>query len=392
MSKTNFIVGTPDGGNADIGDLLVRRDYFTEGGLWGWGQDNYGQLGDNSIVNKSSPVQTIAGGTNWKQISCGAKTFSAIKTDGTLWSCGYNQTGQLGNNSTVHRSSPVQTICGGTNWKMVSCGGNTSTAAIKTDGTLWLWGQNDQGQLGTNSIISRSSPVQTICGGNNWLLVSTTGNCCAAIKTDGTLWLWGQNNQGQLGINSIIYKSSPVQTISGGNNWKTVSSSTYGGNIMAIKTDGTLWGWGDGSQGQLGDNSTTTRSSPVQIIAGGTNWSKCTAGIYQSAAIKTDGTLWTWGYNTWGQLGDNTRNTRLSPIQTIAGGTNWKQVSINMYNMIAIKTDGTLWTWGYNAYGQLGDNTTISKSSPIQTIAAGTNWKMCSCGLYNISAIKDDIS
>ena len=130
MSKTGFIVGTSDGTGADIGDLLVRRDIFSEGVLWSWGFDNYGQLGDGSTVRKSSPVQNIAGGTNWKSVAGGGNHTLAIKTDGTLWSWGNNGFGQLGDGSTANKSSPVQTITGGTNWKSVACGYH-HTLAIK---------------------------------------------------------------------------------------------------------------------------------------------------------------------------------------------------------------------------------------------------------------------
>ena len=177
----------------DLDDLFVKKDLFDAGNLWLWGYNNYGQLGNNTTVNKSSPVQTIAGGTNWKSVACGYYHTAAIKTDGTLWSCGYNGYGQLGNNSVVNKSSPVQTIASGTNWKSVVCG-HSHTAAIKTDGTLWVCGYNNVGQLGDNSQVHKSSPVQTIAGGTNWKSVSAGLYHTAAIKTDGTLWLCGYNN------------------------------------------------------------------------------------------------------------------------------------------------------------------------------------------------------
>jgi alpha-tubulin suppressor-like RCC1 family protein len=367
-------------------------DRYATGGLWAWGQNIYGQLGDNTQVEKSSPVQTIALGTNWKQVSCGYRHISAIKTDGTLWSWGQDTYGQLGDNTVAGKSSPVQTITGGTNWKQVS-GGYKHTAAIKTDGTLWTWGGNDLGQLGNNTGgvgTNKSSPVQTIAGGTNWKQVSCTGFYTAAIKTDGTLWTWGHNNNGQLGDNTGgagTQKSSPVQTIAGGTNWKQVSCGY--GHTAAIKTDGTLWTWGRDSYGQLGDNTQVQKSSPIQTIAFGNNWKQVFCSTRHTTAIKTDGTLWTWGFNGFGQLGDNTQVQKSSPVQTITGGTNWKQVSCGYRHTSAIKTDGTLWIWGDNyPYGQLGDTTDILKSSPIQTIALGTNWKQVSCAGLHTSAIQ----
>ena len=150
-----------------------------------------------------------------------------------------------------------------------------------------------------------------------------------------------------------------------------------------------LWIWGYNVYGELGDNTTTSRSSPIQTISGGTTWTQVDAGIYHTAAIKTDSTLWVCGLNGNGQLGDSTVAARLSPVQTITGGTNWKQVATGAYHTVAIKTDGTLWNWGYNFYAQLGDSTRTHRSSPVQTIAGGTTWKQVSGGYYHATAIKE---
>jgi len=374
---------------SDFDAQFIRREFFQEGQLWSWGNNQFGGLGDNTMVKKSSPVQTISGGLNWLRLSYGQANNKrcALKSDGTLWIWGASFYGSIGDGTVSDKSSPVQTISGGTNWSYISAIGLNSSG-IKTDGTLWLWGYNANGQLGDNTTTDKSSPVQTVSGGNNWKQVSS-GYSTAAIKTDGTLWMWGYNGHGQLGDNTIVNKSSPVQTVAAGTNWKQVdiSARTYAA-VGAIKTDGTLWMWGYNSYGQLGTNDMTNYSSPVQTIAGGTNWKQLAVGSYHSIAIKTDGTLWAWGQNYYGGLGDNTTgtvpnpklNSKSSPVQTIAGGTNWKQVAAGDAYSAAIKTDGTLWNWGYNAQGQLGDNTIVSKSSPVQTIAGGTNWKQVSCG------------
>jgi alpha-tubulin suppressor-like RCC1 family protein len=392
--NTNFrttVAGTSN--VVDLACIFVRKDYFTEGGLWGWGGREIGQLGDNkTCVNKSgnsceasSPVQTISGGTNWKSVSHTRCVVAAIKSDGTLWTWGSNSCGALGDNTSLVRSSPVQTISGGTNWKKVSTliGFFPSVFATKTDGTLWTWGSNSCGELGNNSTINASSPVQTIAGGSNWKEIAGG----AAIKTDGTLWTWGDNASGRLGDNTTIRKSSPVQTIAGGSNWKQVSAESS--RIAAIKTDGTLWIWGPNAEGTLGDNTITCKSSPVQTISGGTNW-RCVyiSGII-SGAIKTDGTLWMWGRNCNGGLGNNSTIDASSPVQTIAGGTNWRLISLGLNASAGVKTDGTLWTWGNNGNGRLGDNTTISKSSPVQTIAGGTTWLTAAAGIDNVFGIRE---
>ena len=380
-----FISG-PDGDlkTAFVSDSWLL-DQFVGNTLFTWGFNNRGQLGDNTTVNKSNPIQTVTGGINWKQISCGATYTAAIKTDGTLWTFGENTTyGQLGDNTVVSKSSPIQTITFATNWKSVVCG-YLHTAAIKTDGTLWTWGYNGYGQLGENTITPRSSPVQTITGGFNWKQVSAGYVNTAAINTNGTLWNWGRNNYGQLGDNTIVRKSSPVQTVAFGTNWKQISAGYV--NTAAIKNDGTLWTWGRNNYGQLGDNTIVDKSSPVQTVVFGTNWKQVFSGREYTAAIKTDGTLWCWGKNINGQLGDSTIVSKSSPVQTIAFGTNWKQASCGYAHIAAIKTDGTLWCWGYNAIGQLGDNTTTNRSSPVQTSAYGNNWKQVACGYYNTAAV-----
>jgi len=184
--KTFFETKEGFGGNykADLADMFIPRALFSQGGLWLWGSNAFGQLGDNTITHRSSPIQTIAGGTNWKQVSTGSHT-AAIKTDGTLWSWGHGLNGTMGNNANTSRSSPVQTISGGTNWKEVSAK-NGITAAIKTDGTLWVWGINNSGQLGDETVVFKSSPVQTIAGGTNWKQVSggPLGSHLGAIKDD----------------------------------------------------------------------------------------------------------------------------------------------------------------------------------------------------------------
>jgi len=402
MPSPEINTGYFDSNNVDLGKKLISKDYLISvypqvanqlitPELWNWGRNSYGQIGDNTTTNRSTPVTTLAGGANWKQVSCGYNHTLAVKTDGTLWTWGRNSTGQLGVNNTTNRLTPVTTFAGGTNWKQVSCG-SRHTTAIKTDGTLWTWGTNSSAQLGDNTSTNRSTPVTTFAGGTNWKQVACGQDHTAAIKTDGTLWTWGRNLSGQLGDNTTTDRSTPVTTFAGGTNWKQVAG---GGDshTAAIKTDGTLWTWGWNLFGQLGDNTTTSRNTPVTTFAGGTNWKQISGGDLHTSAIKTDGTLWTWGRNLSGQLGDNTTTQRNTPVTTFVGGTNWKQVSGGDSHTAAIKTDGTLWTWGTNSSAQLGDNTVTTRSTPVTTFAGGTNWKQVACGGYHTTAIKtsDDL-
>ena len=203
------------------------------------------------------------------------------------------------------------------------------------------------------------------------------------------LFTWGSNGGGRLGANlaTTVSRSSPGTTAGAGTNWKQVSSG--GSHTAAVKTDGTLWTWGSNSSGTLGDGTTTNRSSPGTTAGGGTNWKQVSSFDTLIAAIKTDNTLWTWSANAGGQLGTGTTTNRSSPGTTAGGGSNWKQVSVGTNHMVAIKTDGTLWTWGQNNEGNLGDNTQTNRSSPGTTVGGGTNWKQALGGAFFSAAISE---
>ena len=385
----------------DIEDYFVTDywliDNFVGDSLWGWGVSNTGRLGEGTTGNSTRdvPVTTFAGGTNWKQVMMDkGSSGAAIKTDGTLWIWGWNRDGELGINNTTLTPTPVTTFAGGNDWKSVA-GGYFCTLAIKTDGSLWTWGRNLAGQLGDNTTTYRSTPITTFAGGNNWKQVSGAQQHIAAVKTDGTLWVWGRNyNTSTLGINlsSDVNRITPITTFAGGTDWKQVSV----GNrfTAAIKTDGTLWTWGNNANGQLGINAAgNSRSTPVTTFAGGNNWKSVACGSNHIAAIKTDGSLWTWGLNSSGQLGDNTIITRSTPVTTFAGGNNWKQVGAGGHTA-AIKTDGSLWNWGENNGRTLGlgSNNQVDRSTPVTTFAGGNNWKQLSSATGSTMAIKSGLN
>ena len=378
---------TPDPiyGQLDLDDVFITDaslvDQFVGNQLWVWGANNFGGLGNgtNGTIY-SSPIQ-IGSLTTWKSIACGYYSPAMIKTDGTLWGCGYNTLGQLGIGvANGGYSSPIQ-VGSLTNWKQVSYGIGGFLSAIKTDGTLWTWGYGYGGALGNNTTTNYSSPIQ-VGSLTNWKQVAAGYYSFAAVKTDGTLWACGYNHSGQLGNNTTSNSYSPIQ-VGTLTNWKQVSA--YGYTSGGIQTNGTLWMWGYGNDGALGNGTQLSYSSPIQI-GSLTNWKQLSIGYLTTAAIKTDGTLWIWGWNNYGQLGNGTSgNFYMSPIQ-VGSLTNWKQVSCGSYCTAAIKTDGTLWAWGYNSQGQLGNNVLTNYSSPIQ-VGSLTNWKQVSVAVSITAAI-----
>jgi alpha-tubulin suppressor-like RCC1 family protein len=344
--------------------------YTGAGALFAWGRNNSAgrSLGLNDAINRSSPTQVP--GTTWKQVFTPGYSPSvqhAIKTDGTLWSWGYNSSGSLGTPApgVSGYSSPIQ-IGSDTTWKSVAKS-MFAAGAIKTDGTLWMWGQGSNGKLAQNNTTSYSSPKQI--PGTTWKIISGTYQSFTAIKTDGTLWEWGRTSASNLPTNSKY--SSPIQ-IGSDTTWSTFANKV--GASGALKTDGTLWMWGENQSGQLGINDTIRRSSPVQVPG---TWTNLGGNGQSNYGTKSDGTLWTWGYNEVGNLGQNSQTDYSSPVQI--PGTTWNNIfaggeAASSSSTVATKTDGTLWAWGYGAnYGQLGLNDLINRSSPTQ-IGSQTDW------------------
>jgi alpha-tubulin suppressor-like RCC1 family protein len=349
---------------------------YSGASLWAVGGNQFGQIGDNTAGlgtnDKSSPVQVGALAT-WSKIAALAESSVALKTDGTIWSWGRNDLGQLGTSSVINRSSPVQ-IGALTDWSVlgVGCTGNFLLVQ-KTNGTIWSWGVNGDGQLGDGTRVNRSSPVQ-IGALTDWIKISSGYKQCSAIRSNGSLWVWGSNNQGQLGLNDIVSRSSPVQ-VGALTNWASTSAGFE--NTGAITTSGQLWMWGNNGSGNLGIPISYKRSSPVQV-GSLTNWALLSVGNSTSSSVKTDGTLWSWGFNSSGQLGDSTVVSKSSPIQ-VGLLTDWSLISIGSSGQaLAIRNNGTWWSWGFNTNGSLGLGNTLNRSSPVQ-VGSNTQWLSVSC-------------
>ena len=371
-------------GDSYVGTGYTFQTTYVEYQLWGWGNNGEGNIGDNTSVNRSSPVQIPS--TTWTGLMTGESgpsgSSAATKSDGSLWTWGSNSYGSLGQNTggaPTKISSPAQVP--GTTWsgalgKIITT--SVRTSAIKTDGTLWSWGYNPRGALGHNNLTKYSSPVQV--PGSTWKQISHGSSIAISTKTDGTMYSWGSNYAGRLGTNEAsggwnVGKSSPVQIP--GTSWKWAAA---GYDVMAAtRTDGTLWGWGSNFYGALGlnQNADVSYSSPTQIP--GTSWDKvqCIGGAFTPGMIasKTDGTLWAWGRGTSGRLAQNNTTDYSSPVQI--PGTTWGDFAgAGLHTLAAVKTDGTLWAWGAGStYGQLGQNASSGSyaSSPVQ-VGTDTSW------------------
>jgi len=291
------------------------------------------------------------------------------------WGC--NIRGQLGNNSTIDRSSPVSVVSGFTDWCQVSAG-QCHSVGIRFNGTAWAWGDGTYGKLGNNSTIIRSSPVLVAGGFTDWCQIAA-GECfhTLAVRKNGTAWAWGNNGQGRLGDNNsvVINRSSPVSVAGGFTDWCQVSAGNL--HSLGLRANGTAWAWGSGEFGELGTDTSgfgSSRSSPVSVVGGFTDWCQISAGGAQSLGLRSNGTAWAWGFNSNGRLGDNSTINRSSPVSVVGGFTDWCQVSGGLSHNLGVRTNGTAWGWGFNGQGQLGDNCTIQRSSPVSIVGGFADW------------------
>lgn len=355
---------------------------------YAWGYNAFGQLGDETTADKSSPVATVGGISDWTHLDASLNNSVALRANGTAWAWGSNGGGQLGDGTTTNRSSPVSVIGGITNWTQISPGA-AHTLALRTDGTAWSWGLNSSGQLGDGTTVSKLSPISVVGGFVNWIQVSAGGRHSLALRSDGTAWGWGNNLFGRLGDNSTTNRTSPVSVVGGIVNWIQLSAGGgvntlagfQHGHSVGLRADGTAWAWGNNASGQLGDATTTGKSSPVAVVGGIVDWAQVSAGERHNLAIRANGTAWAWGYNGFGQLGDGTITSKTSPISVVGGFTDWIQVSAPFaYRSAGLRADGTAWSWGYNANGELGDGTTTSKRSPVSVVGGFTDWVQISSG------------
>jgi alpha-tubulin suppressor-like RCC1 family protein len=331
--------------------LALKQD----GSLWAWGSNAMGQLGDNSSNDSNIPILV---GQGYSAISAGDFHSAALKTDGSLWAWGSNSLGQLGDAATTQSNYPKLID---TDFTTLAVGGgllqyvsDTHIVALKQDGSLWSWGSNNRGQLGDGTVIPSNIPKQI---GKGYSAIAAGLFFTIALKANGDLWGWGTNVYGQLGNDVTNTAFLPPTLI--GSGYRSVTVGGEGnGFTLAIKTDDTLWAWGSNASGQLGDGTTTNRSMPTLI---GTGFSTVAAGNSHTIAIKTDGTLWAWGGNSSGQFGDGTTTHSLLPRQV---GSGYDVVTAGLQFTAAIKQNGTLWAWGRNEYGQLGDGSIVNSSVP----------------------------
>ena len=356
-TQTDRLLPTQIGTDTDWAsiDLGQRHTCATKanGTLWCWGQAFFGQAG-NPGINILTPTQ-VGADTNWNQVSTGDRHTCATKTTGTLWCFGLNTSGQLGDGTTTNHTPPAQ-VGTNTDWTSVSTGAS-HTCGTRT-ANLHCWGSNTLGQLGDGTTTNKLAPTE-IATSNAWTL-ATVGNehsCAFQNKLGTRLWCWGNNNNGQLGDGSTADRQLPTPI-------EADYSAVTVGEIHSchIRVDSALFCWGNNGFGELGIGSFGgTVNSPTQV--GTQQWTSVSGGFqYSTCAIRTNGTLWCWGNNSTGQLGDGTTINRNTPTQ-VGLDNDWATIAAGRHTC-AVRTDTSLWCWGSNFAGQLGNGTTTDSSTP----------------------------
>jgi len=405
----------------------------SDGRLFCWGRNNHGQIGTGNRTTTYWPTQEASAENEWVQVSAGDEFTCAVKSNGSLFCWGMNG-GRLGDGTGGERTVPTAEVTASHDWIGVATG-RRGACGLKTDGRVFCWGaphsitldENPQAlhfkpvlvSGGTSSFASvtvgeshacgitkngklicwgsssrrlghgaerpRSSPSEVVNAANDWKDVTADVGHVCAVKQDGRLFCWGI---GALGTNFSLITHEPLQEATGATDWDSVS--TAGEHACALKTDGRLFCWGSNRKGELGDGTTIDRPTPTQESSAATDWLALRTGANRTCAIKSDGRLFCWGFNEWGQLGDGSLIDSHSPTEIVAESGGFEEIALGLYHTCARKNDGSVWCWGANHTGAVGDGTTTDRLVPTREATAETDWETLAAGIGRTCAVKND--
>lgn len=361
----HFFGGTPGVAAASATPPKLVAGYYhtvslvSGGQVFAWGEGNRGQIGDGTDYYRIVPVMT-RNLSQIVQIDSGVRSSMALRADGTVWTWGLNENGQLGIGTLQNVNVPTRvTGLDGVHITAISGGLGYHSMALAEDGTVWTWGRNNSGELGDGTVEGKTAPVQ-VQGLTGVTAIAAGGYHSLALKEDGTVWAWGTNGNGEVGDGTQINRTLPVQ-VAGLSD--VVNIAAGGSHSLAVKRDGTVWSWGYNLFGVLGDGTGTNRGTPVQVL----NLDGITdvaGGGYHSLALDAEGRVWSWGRGDQGQLGRTDYVTDFFPAR-VEGLIPVTAISAGGFHSIVMTEEGRVWGWGLNSSGQLGDGTWAATNTPV---------------------------
>jgi alpha-tubulin suppressor-like RCC1 family protein len=345
----------------------------SDGNVYAWGNNGYGQLGNNSTTDSDVPVPVpLPAGVKFTQVSAGYLHSLGLATNGNIYAWGDNSTGQLGNSSTIDSHVPVLvTMPAGVTFTQVSAGGEHSVA-LDSNGDIYAWGHNNLGQLGNGTTSDSDAPeLVTMPAGVTFKQVSAGAAHSLAVGSDGNAYAWGYNGSGQLGDGLNTDSDVPVAVTMPANVTFT-QVSAGNAHSLAVGSDGNAYAWGYNFYGQLGDGSNIGSNLPVSVPApgDGATFTQVSAGNYHSLAVDSNGNGYGWGHNNTGQLGNTSTADAHAPLLvTVPSGVTFTQLSAGGFHSLAVGSDGETYAWGNNGFGQLGNNTLTDSYVPVPVYA-----------------------
>ncbi len=335
----------------------------TDGTMWCWGHNGFGQLGDGTEDDRLRPRQ-VGAGNNWKAVAVGTYHSCGLKTAGTLWCWGMNASGQLGDGTggvlNAQQTEPVK-VDGSRAWTDVDAG-EYHTCAVAGDGSGWCWGSNTNGQVGdTTAGTNRLVPARVRTTGD-WRSVAAGGAHSCGVKTNGSAWCWGYNGSGEVGDGTSDNSRLRPVRVGTATTWTSVTAGEI--HSCGTRSNNTAWCWGDNRDGQIGSGGLTSEYvTPTKVL--GTGWTVVEAGVLHTCGTKQNKSLWCWGSNGSGQLGDGGTSPRATPA-VVSGAATWRAIGGGGSHTCAVRALGTAWCWGWNSAGQLGDGTRTERHLPVK--------------------------